>query len=153
MKRRSHPYDRHISNGLFARLLIFFSNHPVPIIGKLFKGYLNCEIYQRLPDTIFFPHPFGIVISTDATFGEDVVIGQQVTIGNRNGMFAPPRIGNRVYIAAGAKVLGDISIGDDVVIGANAVVTRDVPTNAVVVGANRILEKKTDYWVAKSPPR
>lgn len=153
MKRRSHPYDRHISNGLFARLLIFFSNHPIPVIGKLFKGYLNCEIYQRLPDTIFFPHPFGIVISTDATFGEDVVIGQQVTIGNRNGVFAPPRIGNRVYIAAGAKVLGDISIGDDVVIGANAVVTRDVPPNAVVVGANRVLAKKTDYWVPKTPSK
>ena len=82
------------------------------------------------------------MISTDATFGEDVVIGRQVTIGNRNGMCAPSRIGNRVYFAAGAKVLGDISIGDDVVIGANAVVTRDVPANAVIVGANRILIKR-----------
>ena len=148
MKTRSHPYDRHISNGLFARLLILFSKHPIPVIGKLFRGYLNCDISQRLPDTIFFPHPFGIVITSDAIFGEDVVIGQQVTIGNRNGVFAAPRIGNRVYIAAGAKVLGGICIGDDVIIGANAVVTRDVPTNAIVVGANRILAKKSEYWVA-----
>ena len=66
-------------------------------------------------------------------------------------MFAAPRIGNRVYIAAGAKVLGDITIGDDVIIGANAVVTKDVPPDVVVVGANRIMAKKSDYWSAKNP--
>ena len=81
-----------------------------------------------------FSHPFGIIISNLATFGEDVVIGQQVTIGNR------------VYIGAGAKVLGEITIGDDVIIGANAVVTKDVPANVIVVGGNQILKKTTDYW-------
>lgn len=146
--RRVHPYDRHISNSLFARLLIFLSKRPVPIFGRLFRGYLNCDISLRLPDTIFFPHPYGIVISSDTTLGEDVVIGQQVTIGNKNGVFASPRIGNRVYIAAGAKVLGDLEIGDDSIVGANAVVTRDVPANVIVVGANKIIVKKTDYWTA-----
>lgn len=149
MKRRPHPYDPHISNGLFARLLILSSRHDLPVVCKLFRGYLNCDIYDRLPDTIFFPHPYGIVITSGAVFGDDVVIGQQVTIGNRNGVLAAPRIGNRVYIAAGAKVLGNITIGDDVIVGANAVVTRDVPANVVVVGANRLMAKKTDYWAAR----
>jgi serine acetyltransferase len=149
MKRRSHPYDPHISNGLFARLLIISLKHSIPMLGKLFRGYLNCDIYHRLPETIFFPHPYGIIITPGTIFGEDVVIGQQVTIGNRNGVFAAPRIGNRVYIAAGAKVLGDITIGDDVIIGANAVVTKDVAADVIVVGANRIMAKKSDYWSAK----
>ncbi len=148
MIRRTHPYDPHISNGLFGRLLIRLSKHRIPVVGRLFRGYLNCDIPLRLPDTIFFPHPYGIVISPGTILGEDVVIGQQVTIGSRNGVFAAPRIGNRVYIAAGAKVLGDITIGDDVIIGANAVVTKDVPDNVIVVGANKIMSKKTEYWNA-----
>ncbi len=152
MSRRTHPYDIHISNGLFGRLLIAFSKHRIPVIGRLFRGYLNCDISLRLPDTIFFPHPYGIVISSHTILGEDVVIGPQVTIGNRNGVFASPRIGNRVYIAAGAKVLGDVEIGNDVIIGANAVVTKNVPANAIVVGANRIMTKKTDYWVDPNKP-
>jgi len=151
MKRRVHPYDPHISNSLFARLLILLSKHPIPLLGRLYRGYLNCDISFRLPDTVFFPHPYGIVISSWSTLGEDVVIGQQVTIGNKNGVFAAPRIGNRVYIAAGAKVFGDITVGDDVIIGANAVVTKDVPSNVIVVGANKFMAKKSDYWTAKAP--
>ena len=146
MTKRTHPHDPHISNGFFARLLIWSSNHNIPVFGKLFRGYLNCDIAQRLPKTIFFPHPYGIVISAATTLGVDVVIGQQVTIGNKNGKIAAPRIGSRVYIAAGAKVLGNISIGDDVIVGANAVVTKDVPPNVIVVGANQIMAKKTNYW-------
>jgi acetyltransferase-like isoleucine patch superfamily enzyme len=80
-----------------------------------------------------------IVVSSGVEFGEDVVIGHQVTIGNRSGIMAAPKIGHRVYIGAGAKILGPVRIGDDAVIGANAVVTKDVPAKAKVVGANRIL--------------
>lgn len=87
----------------------------------------------------FLPHPFGIVVTSGAQFGEDVVIGHQVTIGNRGGVMAAPKIGDRVYIGAGAKILGPVCIGNDAVIGANAVVTKDVPSGATVVGANRIL--------------
>ena len=56
---------------------------------------------------------------------------------------AAPQIGNRVYIGAGAKILGALTIGDDAIIGANAVVTKDVPAGATVVGANRILGTKS----------
>jgi|LakMenE01Jun11ns_1017448.scaffolds.fasta_scaffold9838724_2 serine O-acetyltransferase len=85
--------------------------------------------------------PFGIVVCTCAIIGEEVVIGHQVTIGNRNGVMAAPKIGNRVYIGAGAKILGPVTIGDDAIVGANAVVTKDVPARATVVGANRILKQ------------
>jgi serine O-acetyltransferase len=54
---------------------------------------------------------------------------------------AAPKIGNHVHIGAGAKILGPVTIADDVVVGANAVVTKDVPAGATVVGANRILKR------------
>jgi serine O-acetyltransferase len=107
----------------------------------MYTAYLNCDLGMALPKTVFLPHPFGIVVSSGVEFGEDVVIGHQVTIGNRGGVMAAPKIGNRVYIGAGAKILGPVTIGDDAVVGANAVVTRDVPPGATVVGANRILSE------------
>ena len=142
MPRRVHPHDVHISNGKLASLLIYISGHRIPILRRLITAYLNCDLGMALPKSVFLPHPFGIVVSSGVEFGEDVVIGHQVTIGNRGGILAAPKIGNRVYFGAGSKILGPVTIGDDAVIGANAVVTKDVPAGAVVVGANRVLPPK-----------
>lgn len=139
MRRRVHPSDPHISNGKLASWLILLSKKRVPGLFRIYSGYLNCDLGMALPESAFLPHPFGIVVSSGVEFGEDVVIGHQVTIGNRGGIMAAPKIGNRVYIGAGAKILGPLTIGDDAVVGANAVVTKDVPAGATVVGANRIL--------------
>jgi len=80
-------------------------------------------------------HFGGIIISGDAVFGDDCVVRNGVTVGLRNtGMRGSPVIGNRVDIGAGAKILGPIRIGDDVAIGANAVVLKDVPSNSIAVG-------------------
>ena len=138
--RRGHPHDSHISNGKLADWLILLSRKRTPVLFRLYSAYLNCDLGMALPETVFLPHPFGIVVSSGVEFGEDVVIGHQVTIGNRGGVMAAPKIGHRVYIGAGAKILGSLRIGDDAVVGANAVVTKDVPAGATVVGANRILE-------------
>lgn len=151
MKRRSHPNDPHISNGKLADLLITLSRRRTPGLFRLYSAYLNCDLGMALPESVFLPHPFGIVVSSGVEFGEDVVIGQQVTIGNRSGVMAAPKIGNRVYIGAGAKILGAVTIGEDAVIGANAVVTKDVPAGATVVGANRVLTKKPDNLQSGSP--
>lgn len=142
MSRRIHPHDPHISNGKLASWLIFLSRKRIPGLFRIYSGYLNCDLGMALPESIFLPHPFGIVVSSGVEFGEDVVIGHQVTIGNRGGMMAAPKIGHRVYIGAGAKILGPLTIGDDAVVGANAVVTKDVPAGATVVGANRILNSE-----------
>lgn len=137
--KRKHPHDPYISNGKLAECLIFLSRHRLPGIFRIYSAYLNCDLGTPLPETVFLPHPFGIVVSSGTNIGEDVVIGHQVTIGNRNGIMAAPKVGNRVYIGAGAKILGPVHIGDDAMVGANAVVTRDVPAGRKVVGANRIL--------------
>ena len=143
-ERRCHPHDAHISKERFTEWLIFLSRHRIPGLFRLFSGYLNCDLGMPLPESVFLPHPFGIILTSGATIGDDVVIGHQVTIGNRGGVMAGPKIGNRVYIGAGAKILGPVDIGDDAVIGANAVITRDVPAGATAVGGNRILGLKTE---------
>jgi len=82
----------------------------------------------------YIGHFGGIVINGDAVIGENCNLSQGVTIGvlvrgNKTGI---PKIGDRVFIGPGATILGGITIGNDVLIGANAIVTFDVPDNAVV---------------------
>ncbi len=88
-------------------------------------------------------HPQNIIFPSDIVIGCDVTIYQEVTIG-RGPLPGFPRIGDRVVLYAGAKVLGGITIGDDCEIGANVVITRDVPPNSVVsVPPARAIPKAT----------
>ena len=114
---------------------------PFSILYKLLKLWseiltgidLPCE--AKLGRRFRIDHFGGIVISGDAVFGDDCVIRNGVTVGLRHtGQRGAPIIGNRADIGAGAKVLGAIRIGDDVAIGANAVVITDVPSNSIAVG-------------------
>ncbi|SEG52476.1 serine O-acetyltransferase [Bryocella elongata] len=104
---------------------------------------LPCEV--KLGDRFVIEHVGGIVISGDAVFGEDCVIRNGVTVGLRHrGQRGSPCIGDRVDIGAGAKLLGPIRIGNDVAIGANAVVLCDVPDGCVAVGIPaRILSRRS----------
>ncbi|HOF72365.1 MAG TPA: serine acetyltransferase, partial [Verrucomicrobiota bacterium] len=77
--------------------------------------------------------------------GDDVVIGHQVTLGGRDLTNAAPHVEDGVYIGAGAKILGGVRIGRGATGGANAVVTRDVPAGATVVGGNRLLPTRSAY--------
>ncbi|OBH96603.1 serine O-acetyltransferase [Mycobacterium sp. E2733] len=85
---------------------------------------------------LFIDHATGVVIGETAEVGEDVTIYHGVTLGGsgRDTGKRHPTIGDRVTIGAGAKVLGAIKIGDDSRIGANAVVVKEVPSCAVVIG-------------------
>src|SRR3989344_55202 len=82
----------------------------------------------------YIAHLGNIVIGHHTVLGCHASVHQGVTIGGGGGGGSFPVIGDRVYFGAGAKIVGPVKIGDDVVIGANAVVTRDVPDNAVVGG-------------------
>ncbi len=85
---------------------------------------------------VFIDHGVGVVIGETTIIGDDVLIYQQVTLGgvrNSKGK-RHPTIGNNVVIGAGAKVLGNIFIGDDAKIGANSVVVKNVPFSATAVG-------------------
>jgi serine O-acetyltransferase len=85
---------------------------------------------------LFIDHATGVVIGETAEVGDDVTIFHGVTLGGtgRETGKRHPTVGDRVTIGAGAKILGPIKIGDDSRIGANAVVVKEVPASAVVVG-------------------
>jgi N-acetylglucosaminyl-diphospho-decaprenol L-rhamnosyltransferase len=85
---------------------------------------------------VLFEHQGGIVIHGCAEIGDECIIRQGVTLGNRhmNAPFAAPVLGVRVNVGAGAKILGDIQIGNEASIGANSVVLEDVPAGSVAVG-------------------
>ncbi len=104
---------------------------------------LPCE--ARIGRNLAIDHFGGIIVSGYAVIGDDCRLRNGVVIGLRH-VESPiaPVLGNRVDIGAGAKVLGEIVIGDDVQIGANAVVITDVPSNSIAVGIPaRILPRKS----------
>ena len=144
---RSHPKNPWIRNGVAARTLIFLTRHRVPLVSRLFTYFLGCDIGLALPESVFLPHPLGIVIHSSAQIGENVVINHQVTLGGRDLTGAAPRVEDGVYIGAGAKILGGVGIGRGATVGANAVVTKDVPAGATVVGSNRLLPNRSHYAI------
>jgi serine O-acetyltransferase len=114
---------------------------PLSLLYKLLRTFAQIVSGIELPcETIigrrFKIEHFGdIIISGDAVFGDDCLIRNGVTVGvRRTGERGAPVFGNRVDIGAGAKILGPIKIGDDVVVGANAVVLEDVPAGCTAVG-------------------
>jgi serine O-acetyltransferase len=98
---------------------------------------------------MFFQHGFATIV-TARRIGADCWINQQVTIGHKGDL--SPVIGDRVRVAAGAKVIGGVTIGNDVTIGANAVVVHDVPDGCTVVGVPARIVKRYGQRVADERP-
>lgn len=90
----------------------------------------------QLGRRVIIEHQSAIVIHGDCVIGDDCIIRQGVTLGNRylDRPFDAPKLGARVNVGAGAKIFGNVTIGDDANIGANAVVLCDVPARATAVG-------------------
>ena len=99
-----------------------------------------CKIGRR----VFIDHGFGVVIGETAEIGDDVLIYQGVTLGGvtLNKGKRHPTICNGVVIGAGAKILGNIKIGEQTKIGANSVVVREVPAYSTAVGIPAKIIKK-----------
>jgi serine O-acetyltransferase len=108
------------------------------VLAELTRILTGVEIHPGaiLGPGLFIDHATGVVIGETAEVGDDVTIFHGVTLGGtgRETGKRHPTIGDRVTIGAGAKVLGPIKIGEDSRIGANAVVVKEVPASAVVVG-------------------
>lgn len=102
----------------------------------------------RIGKGLYIAHFGGIFVNDDVVMGENCNLSQGVTVGvgGRGERKGCPTIGDRVFIGPGAKLFGAIEIGDDVAIGANAVVTKSLPDNAVAVG---IPAKVTSYQGSK----
>ncbi len=100
------------------------------------KCIIEISPKTQIGSGLYFPHSGCIMIHPDAVIGKNAHISHEVTIGKdfRGKKAGAPMIGDNVYIAPGVKIIGKIKIGNNVAIGANAVVLNDVPDNAVVVG-------------------
>lgn len=90
----------------------------------------------KLGRRVVIEHQSGIVIHGECSIGDDCIIRQGVTMGNRylDRPFDAPKLGSRVNVGAGAKIFGNVTIGDDANIGANAVVLSDIPPGKTAVG-------------------
>jgi serine O-acetyltransferase len=99
------------------------------------RHWYGCAIASTacLHGGLILPHPQGIVIGGDAVVGPESWIFQNVTIGGTSNSPGTPKIGAGARIYTGAVIVGPVSIGDCVQVGANAVVTRDVPDGSRVL--------------------
>lgn len=119
--------------------------HRFTVLARIINRFIYLQFNCSIPYTtdigpdVEIAHGIGIVLHQFSVIGEGTIIYQNVTVGNGMG----PKIGSNCVIGSGACVLGDIIIGDNVKIGANAVVIKDVPNNCTVVGVPaRIIHKE-----------
>ncbi len=125
------------------RLLLCTAAGAVNAPLRFFRG-VDIPASARIGPGLCLHHPNNVVVSPDAVLGTDCTLYQDVIIGEGGPVPGAPRLGDRVRVFAGAKILGGITVGDDVEIGANAVVTRDVPSGAVVASpAGRPVSRET----------
>lgn len=107
------------------------------VLKRLVEIYTGASISPRaiIGPGLYINH-FGSIFIGAVVIGENCNLSQEVTIGvaGRGEKRGMPTIGDRVYMAAGTKIFGRIAIGDDVAIGANAVVTKSIPDCAVIAG-------------------
>jgi len=127
--RKYQAWDKR--RGLVARLMmkVWGLQHRFWSVVTASEIPLGCKIAGGL----LLPHPNGIVIHPDSQIGPNCLIFQQVTLGTR-GETGAPVIGGRVDVGAGARLLGDIVIGDYSKVGANAVVISSFPAGSVLSG-------------------
>ena len=123
------------------RIANWLYRHHVPVIPKLMYYAQRVFFKSSLPATCSIGGGtklgyggIGIVVHARAVVGKNCMIGQGITIGGKSGWYEVPVIGDHVEINAGARIIGPIHIGNNVIIGANAVVVKDVPDNCVVAG-------------------
>lgn len=123
-----------ISHFLYKKKLFFLAR----LNSQLARFLTGIEIHPgaKIGKRLFIDHGMGIVIGETTTIGNDCTIYHGVTLGGtgKDKYKRHPDLGNNVIVGCGAKVLGPIKIGDNVKIGANAVVLKDAQKNSTIVG-------------------
>lgn len=147
-----HPWDSYNENGKWAWkepsfiivfMYYFLRKHnnffwrttlsPFYFFLSIFTG-INIPRSTQIGEGLRIHHYGCIIINSHSIIGKNCKIRHGVTIGNKNSDDDCPTIGDHCNIGAGAKILGKIKIGNNVDIGANAVVVKDVPDNCIVAG-------------------
>lgn len=127
---------------LFLKMGNWAYKRGIPFIPSLMKGLIRLIFNSAVDPRMIFgknlKFSYGgiaVVIHKRAEIGNNVTIGQCVTIGGRSKKKEVPKLGDNVVVSAGSMILGDVIIGNNVVIGANSTVLKDVPDNCVVAGS------------------
>ncbi|MBW4594612.1 MAG: serine O-acetyltransferase [Brasilonema angustatum HA4187-MV1] len=132
-----------LAHSLHSRGVVFIPR----LISHLGRFLTGIEIHPdaEIGKGVFIDHGMGIVIGETAIVGDNTLIYQGVTLGGTGKQSGKrhPTLGKNVVVGAGAKVLGNIEIGDRVRVGAGSIVLRDVPPDSTVVGVpGRIVSRK-----------
>jgi serine O-acetyltransferase len=143
------------------RLSRFFYKNKIPLIPKIIKGIIFLLFNSIVPFECKIGKyskcgygGIGVVVHKRSIIGENVLISPQVTIGGKSNNPNVPTIGNDVYIGTGSKILGDVKIGDRVIIGANSVVIKSVPSDTIVAGnPAKVIKSNVDIFQYCNLPR
>lgn len=130
-------------NSVHAVALIRFqfwcARHHLPTIfaAKVLFWFFKIEISRqaKIAPGLRLPHPMGIIIAPNVSIGPDCDLYADVRLVLAHGAKQGPQIGRHVFLGDGAKVVGNVTVGDHAVIGVSSVVTKDIPANATAVGA------------------
>jgi serine O-acetyltransferase len=128
---------------LLYKLNLKFLARLISQIGRFLTG-IEIHPGAKIGRRLFIDHGMGIVIGETTEIGNDCTIYHGVTLGGtgKDKNKRHPTIGSNIMVGCGAKILGPINIGDNVKVGANAVVLHSVPSNSTVVGIpGRIIQK------------
>lgn len=113
----------------------------IPVLPQIIKGIIFVLFNTVIPYIAeigkyskFAYGGMGCVVHSQSKIGERVIIGQNTTIGRSLNPDDFPSIGNDVYISAGARIIGNIHVGNNIIIGANAVVNKNIKDNCIVAG-------------------
>ncbi len=136
----------------FRNLLYYrLSKSVVVRIYRIFYKPLS-SLYFMTPQIgggLFIQHGFATIIAAKS-IGENCWINQQVTIGYSS-LTDAPTIEDNVTINAGAKVIGNVTVGENSIIGAGAVVVKDVPANCTVVGSEAYIVRQNGEKISRKP--
>lgn len=139
-----------IANWFFKKKMYFIARS----ISQIARFFTGVEIHPgaTIGKRLFIDHGMGIVIGETCRIGNNVTIYQGVTLGGTGKERGKrhPDIGDNVLIAAGAKVLGNIEVGNNVNVGANSVVLKDVPDYSTVVGIPGRIVKQDGLKIGKN---
>ena len=127
---------------IFHKPAHFLYKIKIPLVPRLIshlsRWLTGIEIHPgaKIGKRVFIDHGKGVVIGETSEIGNDVIIYQDVTLGGTSTKKVKrhPTLGNNIVVGCGAKILGNVKIGDSCQIGANSVVIKDVPPHSTVVG-------------------
>ena len=121
---------------------MFFSR----LAFRISKRKFNIELYGKtsIGPGLYLGHPYGITINSNVVIGKNCNIHRGVLIGqeNRGNRVGVPKIGNNVWVGINATIVGNIVVGDDVLIAPNAFVNCDIPSHSIVLGNPCIIKHK-----------